>query len=81
VSGDLHAQVVEAAAVPGVLQQDEFQWGIGDREVGVAGTQLGRFGAEQLAVEGDSLVEVADVEGELHTTGHRASKARADRRL
>jgi drug/metabolite transporter (DMT)-like permease len=67
--GDLDAQVVEAAALAGVLQQDELEGRLGDGEVGVAGAELGRLGAEQLAVEGDGLGEVLDVEGELDA-GH-----------
>ena len=51
------------------LDEDELERGLGDGEVGVAGTDLGRLGGEQLGVEADGLVEVGDVQGELHT-GH-----------
>ena len=68
-AGDLDAQVVDAATLAGVLNEDELEGRLGDGEVGVAGAELGRLGAEQLAVEGDGLVEVLDVEGELDA-GH-----------
>src|SRR5208283_4709816 len=68
--GDLDAEVVQAAAMAGVLQQDELERRLGDGEVRVPGAALGGRGAEQLAVEGDGLVDVVDVEGELDT-GHR----------
>jgi hypothetical protein len=55
--------VVDGAAVAGVFNQHQFQWGFGDGEVGVAGFGLGWFGVEQLGVERDGLVEVVDVEG------------------
>src|SRR5437899_3403622 len=42
--GDLDAQVVEAAAVAGVFQQDQLQRRVGDGEVGIAGAALGRAG-------------------------------------
>ena len=67
--GDLDAQVVQGAALAGVLNEDELEGRLGDGEVGVAGAELGRLGTEQLAVEGDGLVEVLDVEGELDA-GH-----------
>src|SRR6516165_4644894 len=60
------AEMVKGAAVAWVLEQHQFQWGLGDREVGVAGFDLGRLSVEQLGVEGDCLVEVVDVEGQLH---------------
>jgi hypothetical protein len=41
----------------------------GDREVGVAGPQFGRFDAEQLGVEGDRGFQVTDTQSQLHT-GH-----------
>ena len=68
-AGDLDAQVVDAATLAGVLNEDELEGRLGDGEVGVAGAELGRLGTEQLAVEGDGLVEVLDVEGELDA-GH-----------
>jgi hypothetical protein len=67
--GDFPAEVVEAAALARVLQQDQLQRRLADREVGVAGVTLGGLGAEQLAVEGDGLVDVVDVQRELDT-GH-----------
>src|SRR5260370_1379826 len=66
---DLDAEVVEAAGLAGVLQQDELERRVGNREVSVAGPELGGLGAEQLAVEGDGLLKVADVERELDS-GH-----------
>src|SRR5450755_3181605 len=66
---DLDAEMVEAAALARVLQQDELQRRLGDGEVGVAGTALSRLGTEQLAVERYGLLDVIDVEGELHA-GH-----------
>ena len=62
------AQVVEGAAL-GPLEEDQLQRRLGDGEVGVAGLALGGLGGEQLRVEVDGLVEVADVEGELES-GH-----------
>jgi hypothetical protein len=63
--GDLDAQMIEAAALARVLQQDQLQRWLGDSEVRVTGADLGRAGAEQLAVEGDGLLDVVHVEGEL----------------
>ena len=55
---------------PGLaLEQDELERRLGDGEVGVAGTALGRLGVEEPRVEGDGGVEVGDAEGELDT-GH-----------
>ena len=53
----------------GVLQQDELERRLGDGEVGVAGPALGRLGAEQPGIEADRLVDVVDVQRELHP-GH-----------
>src|SRR5579863_6654999 len=68
--GDLDAEVVEAAALAGVLQQDQLERRLGDGEVGVAGPYLRGFGAEQLGVEGDGFCQIVDVEGELDAAGH-----------
>ena len=67
---DLHTQVVEGADRPvtpggGVLHQDELERRVGDGEVGVARLALGRLGPEELGVELDRLVDVADVQCEL----------------
>jgi hypothetical protein len=67
--GDLDAEVVKAAALAGVFQQYQLERRLGDREVGITGPELGRLGTEQLAVEGDGLIDVVDVEGELQTAG------------
>ena len=72
---DLDAEVVHRTAVAGVLDQDELQRGLGNGEVGVAGPDLRRLGAEQPAVEGDRLLQVVDVEGELYA-GHVNLRAR-----
>ena len=72
---DLDAEVVErlggalAALVGRDLDQHQLERRLGDGEVGVAGAALVRLGAEQGGVELDRLLEVGDVEGELHT-GH-----------
>ena len=50
-----------------VLDQHELERRLVDREVGVAGAALGRLALEELGVEGDGLVDVGDVEGELDT--------------
>jgi hypothetical protein len=50
-----------------VRGQDELERRLGDRKVRVAIPALGRFHAEQLAIEGDGLIEVVDVERELET--------------
>src|SRR6266700_6136909 len=63
---DFDAEVVQGAALAGVLQQDQLERRLGDGEVGVAGPALGRLGAEQLGVEADGLVDVVDVQRELH---------------
>src|SRR5580704_7013060 len=63
---DFDAQVVQGAALARVLQQDQLERRLGDGEVGVAGPALGRLGAEQSGVEGDRLVDVVDVQRELH---------------
>ena len=62
---DLDAEVVEGAALAGVLDEHQLERRLGDGEVGVAVADLGGLGAEQLGVEGDGAVEVVDVEGEL----------------
>ena len=72
--GDLDAEVVQAAAMARVLQQDELQRRLGNGEVRVAGADLGRLDAKQLGIEGDGFVDVADVEGELDT-GHENLQA------
>jgi hypothetical protein len=72
--GDLDAKVVEAAALAGVFQQHQLERRLGDREVRITGPELGRLGAEQLRIEGNSLVDVVDVEGELQTAGHGTSR-------
>jgi hypothetical protein len=64
---DLDTEVVHRSTVAGVLDQDELQRRLHDGEVGIARLHLGRFGTEQLAVEGDRLLQVVDVEGELDT--------------
>src|SRR5580693_6038604 len=66
---DLDAEVVEAAALARVFQQDQLQRRLGDGEVGVPGPALGGLGTEQRGVERDRLVDVVDVQRELHT-GH-----------
>jgi len=66
---DFDAEVVQGAALAGVLQQDELERRLGDGEVGVAGPALGGLGAEQSGVEADGLVDVVDVQRELHP-GH-----------
>ena len=63
--GDFHAKVVQAAALPGVPQQDQLERRLGDGKVGVAGPALDRSGAEQPGVEADGLVDVVDVQREL----------------
>ena len=72
---DLDAEVVEPAVGAGLLEQDELQGRVGDGEVGVAGLALVRLGGEELRVEGDGLVDVGDVEGELDT-GHGVASGR-----
>jgi len=61
--------VVEAACVVGVLEQHEFERWTLDGEVCVARLALGGFGTEELRVEVDGFVDVADVEGELQAHG------------
>ena len=63
---DLHAQVVDGPALARVLQQHQLERRIGDGEVGITVLELGRLGVEQLGVEGDRLVEIVDIEGELN---------------
>jgi len=61
----LDTEVVEGAALAGVLHEHELERGLGDGEVGVAGAALGGLGAEELGVERDRFVDVVDVECEL----------------
>jgi translocation and assembly module TamB len=69
VSGlHLHAEVVEGAGLA-ALHEHELQRRVGDGEVGVAGLPLVGLDGQELAVEGDGLVEVGHVEGELDS-GH-----------
>ena len=65
----LDAQVIDRARLTHPLDEHELEGRLPDGEVGVAGADLGRSGVEQRRVEGDGLVEVGDVERELHT-GH-----------
>src|SRR6185437_3106693 len=67
--GDFHAEVVQGAALAGVLQQDQRERRLGDGGVGGAGPARGRASAEQSGVEGDGRVDVVDVQRELHP-GH-----------
>jgi len=69
---DLHTEVVNGAALAGILDQHQLERWLGNGEVGVALLHLGRCGVEQLGVEGDRLLEVIDVEGELNA-GHDVS--------
>src|SRR3712207_4787099 len=71
---DLDAEVVERAALPRVLQQDQLHRRVGDGEVGVTGPGLGRLGTEQRGVEGGGGLDVVDVEGELDA-GHGAPRS------
>lgn len=45
------------------FQRDELDRRLGDGEGGVAGAESGRFGAEQLAVEGNGAFQVGDPRG------------------
>src|SRR5262249_51542226 len=65
---DLDAQVIERTGLPVAGDEDQLHGRFGHREVGVARTNLGRFGAEQLRVEVDGLVEIGHVQGQLHPT-------------
>jgi hypothetical protein len=55
---NLDPEVIYRARVAGILEEHEFERWFGDREVGVAGTNLGGFGLEKLGVELHGLVEV-----------------------
>ena len=67
---DLDAEVVHAGVLAGLaLDEDELERRGGDGEVGVAGAALGRFGAEELGVEGDGAFEVGYAQGQLDA-GH-----------
>lgn len=66
---DFDAEVVETARCARAGDEYQFQRWFGNREVGVAGFDLGRRSAEELRVEVDGRIEVAHVESELHT-GH-----------
>jgi len=73
----LDPEVVEGTLHPGapigsrVLDEDELERRLDDREVGVAGADLRRLCVEELRVELNGTVQVGDVQGELDT-GHRA---------
>ena len=47
------------------VDEHQLEGRLGDREVGVAGSDLGGRGGEELGVERDRLVEVRDVQCEL----------------
>src|SRR5436305_1309796 len=49
----LDTEVVDRAAAPRVLDEDQLERWLGDGEVGVPRLHLVRLGVEQLAVEGD----------------------------
>ena len=65
----LDTEVVEATCVVGVLEQHEFERWILDGEVCVTRLALDGFDTEELRVEVDGFVDVADVEGELQANG------------
>jgi hypothetical protein len=47
------------------LDEDELERRVVDREVGITGAPLVRFGLEERTVEGDGCLEIAHVEGKL----------------
>jgi hypothetical protein len=63
---DLDAKVVQSVLRVGVLDQDQLQRRLGDREVRIALAPLGRLRAEHLRVERHRLVDVRDVQCQLH---------------
>ncbi len=68
---DLDAEMVQRSRITVTLDEHELERRLGDGEVGVARAELGRFGGEQLGVEVDRVVEVRDVQGELHSAHGR----------
>ena len=64
IAGAVLANAMFALA-PVSIAQHQLERRLGDGEVGVAGLALGRLDPEELAVEGDRLVDVGDVEGQL----------------
>ena len=56
------AEMVDGAALAGVLEQNQLKRRLGDGEVRVPFLDLCRCGVEQLRVERDCLVEAIDVE-------------------
>jgi hypothetical protein len=63
------SEMVDGAGLADPLDQHQLERRVLDGEIGVTGADLGRARVEQRRVEGDGLVEVGDVEGELHA-GH-----------
>jgi hypothetical protein len=48
-----------------ILEQDEFQWGLVDRKVGISRSLLMGLDPEKTAVISHRFVQVTDIEGEL----------------
>ena len=74
----LDTEVVQRPGLGGILEQHQLQRRVGDREVGIAGAPLGRLGLEQLRIEPDRLVEIADVQRQLHSP-HLSSRSHSRR--
>jgi hypothetical protein len=72
---DFDAEVVERCRSLGVLDQDELEGRLIDREVGIARSALGRTHTEEPRVELHCGVDVRHVEGQLHT-GHGSEPPR-----
>ncbi len=62
---DLDTEVIQGATLARVLQKNQLEWRLINGEVGIAGATLGRLSPEQFGVEGNHLIDVIDVEGEL----------------
>jgi hypothetical protein len=59
--------MVQRARLTGAGEQHQLERRIGDREVGVAISHLRRADTEQLGVEADRLLQIGDVQSQLHT--------------
>jgi len=70
--GDLHSEVVERGGRAGVLEEHQLQRGVGDNEVRIARSLLGRLDPEHVGIEPGGRLDVGDVECELDAAGgHR----------
>ena len=61
----LNPKMVDCAMISTFFEDDELQWRINDRPVGVAGFHLHRFGVKQFCIELNSFIKIVNIESKL----------------